>query len=278
MSTSPGRQGRSNPIVQEMPELVACPLIRRPSARASGFLVREVPCGRCGRLGGSGPDHRRDGITVLPMLRARRRSGKERDPSVGGQQDIRGGPAVEDADDLASSPPNEPAWRMKDRPAQRLRARESEVAVQAAELEPAHEDRRRTDAEGPVLVRLEVRERKARQARGLESRDVLLDVRVGAHAAVEGDGVAGPVGVEAPLAVLGRGEEALRERAESMEPDVGEDAGPAEFHDNRTRAGRFHLRSGPSCGVGRCFDNTGLPRKGGSFRGYAPAQLMRWRG
>ena len=52
-------------------------------------------------------------------------------------------------------------------------------------------------------------EREAQQPGVLQPRDVLLDMGVGAHEGVEGDGVARLVGVEAPVAELERGEQAL---------------------------------------------------------------------
>ena len=93
------------------------------------------------------------------------------------------------------------------RPAQRLGFGDGEDAVQAELLEPAHDGVGDADDGEPGPVGVDVDEREAVGAGVLESFDVVFDVGVGAHVHVEGDGVAGGVGVVAPVAELQRGEQ-----------------------------------------------------------------------
>ena len=81
--------------------------------------------------------------------------------------------------------------------------------VQAEQLEPAHEGVGEADDGEPGPVGVDVDEREPVGAGVLESADVVFDVGVGAHVHVEGDGVAGGVGVVTPVAEQHRGEQGL---------------------------------------------------------------------
>ena len=94
-------------------------------------------------------------------------------------------------------------------PAQRLGFGAGEVPGEAEELEPAHQVGGEAHGGEPGPVGVEVGEREPAQPGVLEAADVVLDVRVGAHGGVEGDGVAGLVGVVAPVAELGGGQQGL---------------------------------------------------------------------
>ena len=80
--------------------------------------------------------------------------------------------------------------------------------VETEQLEPSHQVGRERHQHHPGGVVLEAGERKAREPRVLQTADVLLDVGVGPHGDVEIPRIALLVGVEAPVAVLERGEEA----------------------------------------------------------------------
>ena len=81
------------------------------------------------------------------------------------------------------------------------------MALAAEELEPADQIGGPADQLQPCLVGVEVAERHAFQPGGFESGEVVLDVRVSPHRHVEGDGVAGLVGVVAPEAEVERREQ-----------------------------------------------------------------------
>ena len=110
---------------------------------------------------------------------------------------------------MASSGSHEPTRGVEEPPAQRLGLCLGPAAVEAEQLEPAHQVGRHHDVRHPGAVRLEVGEGEGQEPRVLQALDVLLDVRVGAHGLVEFDRVAVLVGVVAPVAVLELGEQAV---------------------------------------------------------------------
>ena len=115
---------------------------------------------------------------------------------------------------------HETAGSVEDAPPECLGLRVAPDAWQAEELEPPHEVCGQDDDHEPGGVVLEAREGKAGEPRVLQAADVLFDMRVRPHGDVEISRVAVLVGVEAPVAVVERGEEAaLGAGVEWLTPD-----------------------------------------------------------
>ena len=99
--------------------------------------------------------------------------------------------------------------RVEEAPAKRLRSGLPPEPGETQELEPADEIGGHEDRGHPVAVGFDVGEGERQQSRVLEPGDVLLDMGVGSHDAVELDRVAVLVGVEPPVAVLEAREQAV---------------------------------------------------------------------
>lgn len=124
---------------------------------------------------------------------------------------IGGGLAIEQSHDARTRAVDQPSRCVEDFPAQRLGSSVSPLTGQTQQLEPAHEVAGQCHAPEPRGVGLELGEGKGAQSRVLQSLDVALDVRVGAHALVQLRGCSLRVGVEAPVAVVGGGEEGVQQ-------------------------------------------------------------------
>ena len=136
------------------------------------------------------------------------RSGNTHHPTVCVQERTSIGPPIEQTQDRPASRANQPPWRVPEAPAQRLGFGDAKSTTKAAELEPPHQIGGEPHRGEPRRVGVKVGEGEPLQAGIFEPRDVVLDVGMGTHEAVEFHRAPVAIGVEAPEAVIQRGEEA----------------------------------------------------------------------
>ena len=143
------------------------------------------------------------------------------DAPVGAEECVGAGPAVDDADDRAgaSGGPGVPA-RGRSPSAAPWVGRRSRSPSKQSSWNQRTRSAAMAHSHHPVGVGLEAGEGEAAEPGVLQALDVLLDVGVGPHGGVEGDGVAVLVGVEAPVAeVEGREQAALGSGVQRLAPD-----------------------------------------------------------
>lgn len=137
-------------------------------------------------------------------------SGDGGDASVGVEQVGGGWPVLEEPDDVAAGESDREgaAGGVPEPTAQCLGFGGGEGAGEAEQLEPADEVGGEAHGGHPRPVGVKVGEGEPFEAGGFQSADVVLDMGVDSHVGVQDGGVAGLVGVVAPVAELQRGEQA----------------------------------------------------------------------
>ena len=149
----------------------------------------------------------RGGAVIAWSRRLSTGLGDERDALIGAGERVGGGPVVKDPHDVLTSAAHDAGGCVPELPTQHFGFRDGEWPVEAVELEPAHEIGGERDDREASTVGVEIDEREPFQTRVFQTFDVVFDVGVRAHVDIEGDRVAGLVGVVTPVAELERWEQ-----------------------------------------------------------------------